>query len=212
MRKHFKAILAGLLILFIADLVFEAMKEGTDSPLSEFAGESGVYRIQYAEVSDELNRDLGRQIQEWGYFEEVAQTLSAAYILPEDVNVFFTECEEANAFYVPDDRAILLCYQLMRALDGQFRPFASTEEEVANAVWNTMLFVFYHEAGHSMIDILDLPGRKPPQEERSIRRAARRQVMAIPTLTESKGNGFDGMTELITHRAPERHPLTEGHA
>lgn len=157
MRKHFKAILAGLLILFIADLVFEAMKEATDSPLSEFVGESGVYRIQYAEVSDELNRDLGRQIQEWGYFEGVAQTLSAAYILPEDVNVIFTECEEANAFYMPDERAIILCYQLMRALDGQFRPFASTEEEVATMVWNTMLFVFYHEAGHSMIDILDLP-------------------------------------------------------
>lgn len=81
----------------------------------------------------------------------------AAYILPEDVNVFFTECEEANAFYMPDERTILLCCQLMRALDGQFRPFASTEEEVANAVWSTMLFVFYHEAGHSMIDILDLP-------------------------------------------------------
>lgn len=157
------AVVAG--VVFVPFVYFElttgpaqdAMENGTDLPLAEFVGESGAYRVQYAETSEDWSRKFGLQIQEWGYFEDAAQTLSAAYILPKNVNVVFTECEEANAFYSPDQQSIFLCYQLMQALDGQFRSFLATEEAIAAAVWNTMLFVFYHEAGHSMIDMFDLP-------------------------------------------------------
>ena len=118
---------------------------------------SGMVYVNYADSPNADYAQLAADIEAWGYFEEITSSINASYLLPTDVNVWFVECGEVNAFYSPETREILLCLELVDHLFQTFSPYATGDEDLGVTVWNTMLFVFYHEFGHALIDILDLP-------------------------------------------------------
>jgi hypothetical protein len=117
----------------------------------------GEVYINYADTENPYYAQLGSDIAEWGLFEEHAAGITASYLLPDNVNVWFTECGYVQAFYDPGTKEISLCFELVDALFDSFRPYAESEEDLAGSVWNTMLFVFYHEFGHALVDVLELP-------------------------------------------------------
>lgn len=63
----------------------------------------------------------------------------------------------ANAFYNPENQAIIVCYELIRDIYEMFSVEGTTEEELEEAVMNATGFFFYHEFGHALIHVLDLP-------------------------------------------------------
>jgi hypothetical protein len=117
----------------------------------------GTISISYAESSQPEHTRLGEELRAWGGFELAAEELDAAFLLPENIDVWFTDCGEASAFYQPDTGQVALCYELISVLGDLYAGYVRAEQEIASAVWNTMFFVFYHEMGHAFIHVLDLP-------------------------------------------------------
>ena len=70
----------------------------------------------------------------------------------------FRNCGE-GAYYDPSTRVVGLCYELFVGIDKLFQRGTVTlsEEEIAESVVGVGLFVFLHEVGHALIDILDIP-------------------------------------------------------
>jgi len=50
-----------------------------------------------------------------------------------------------------------MCYELLEHFYEIFKPDSKSEEELDDAVFGAVAFVFYHELGHALIHILDLP-------------------------------------------------------
>jgi hypothetical protein len=50
-----------------------------------------------------------------------------------------------------------MCYELVHDLVGDYEDYGLSDTAHAAAVWQTTFFIFYHELGHALIDILDLP-------------------------------------------------------
>ena len=75
-----------------------------------------------------------------------------------DVPVVFRDCGSANAFYNPQNKSITMCHELVLAMATDFSELKKTtrEEGLKDAIF-TSLFVFFHELGHALIDILALP-------------------------------------------------------
>ena len=71
--------------------------------------------------------------------------------------VVLGECETPNAFYDPTSRQIVMCYELIDEIALDLAEVAETEEELSLGIVHTLLFIFYHELGHALTDIHDLP-------------------------------------------------------
>ena len=79
------------------------------------------------------------------------------------IPVLYGACEQANAFYVPTARLIVLCQELTDLAFNFFLTPAGpepTDDDISFALLqaiNTMTFIMYHEMGHALDDIRDLP-------------------------------------------------------
>ncbi|MFN0109418.1 MAG: DUF4344 domain-containing metallopeptidase [Blastocatellia bacterium] len=89
--------------------------------------------------------------------QELADELNKTFILPENIYLSIEECGQANAFYDPNTKEIILCTELIVDFSEAFAKEFEKEADVDEAVGDATVFVFFHELGHALIDIYDLP-------------------------------------------------------
>lgn len=89
--------------------------------------------------------------------QELANSLNEMLALPHDVYLNFDDCGEPNAFYSPATKEITMCYEFLSLFAETFSAVSDDEAEVEDHVANTMVFFFFHELGHCLIDVWDLP-------------------------------------------------------
>ncbi|MBL8207434.1 MAG: DUF4344 domain-containing metallopeptidase [Blastocatellia bacterium] len=89
--------------------------------------------------------------------QELAAEMNKVFALPQDVYLSVNNCGVANAFYDPNSREIIMCTELIEYFEKAFAKEFEDKEEAAQAVEDSTMFVFFHELGHALIDIYDLP-------------------------------------------------------
>lgn len=104
------------------------------------------------------------KLKEWNYLEAIAEAVETGFRLPKPLNLVGRPCGEPNAFYVADEKSIFICYELvdliLRQADkakGPDRRKKLPEESRMLLAFGAVTFVMFHEMGHALIDILDLP-------------------------------------------------------
>ena len=135
------------------------MRFGVILGLAFFAGYlwSGQFKTAYPKPEDEGYQELGAGLMEDKFLEFLAQDLNQVIAIPTDVTIILGECGTPNAFYDPDQKEITICYELMDYFIQVFAEDAESDDEVGEAVVGATLFTFYHEVGHALVDVLDLP-------------------------------------------------------
>lgn len=118
---------------------------------------AGRFVVLPPQVESAEWRDEAREMQQSGVLQDLADALNAIVALPRDVGLRFAECGEANAYYDSEQREISMCLELMQSmaetLEGQFE----NEEETTDALAGAFIAVVLHEAGHALVDVLELP-------------------------------------------------------
>lgn len=118
---------------------------------------AGQFKAVYTKVSDPEFREWQQELMEGQVLESLAADLNGALKIPTDVTLTVAECGTANAFYNPEYRSITICYELIRDFYDIFGEEGAADEDVEESVMNATEFFFYHELGHALIHILDLP-------------------------------------------------------
>jgi len=77
--------------------------------------------------------------------------------MSQDMPITFTECEVSNAFYNSETKEIVICYELVVDIIETFLNKLESEVEEDKAILDTTTFILYHEMGHALRDIWDLP-------------------------------------------------------
>jgi hypothetical protein len=90
-------------------------------------------------------------------FEQVAEGLNKTVRIPTTVAVQLVDCDTINAFYDPNTKRIIVCYELLDYFVDVFKGNTKNETELGNAVLGATMFSFFHETGHGLIHLLDLP-------------------------------------------------------
>lgn len=90
-------------------------------------------------------------------FEQVAEGLNKTVRLPSSVDIQAVDCNTVNAFYDPNNRRIIVCYELVDYFLDTFKPHAPDESKLGAAVVGAVMFSLIHEAGHGLIHQLELP-------------------------------------------------------
>jgi len=119
--------------------------------------DTGDFKVIYSPLRNQNFLEYESIFKEAKLFETIAEDLNAVIALPTDITIVLIECGEENAFYTPDSRQIIMCYELMDHFAGVFYDYTESEEELGTAMLYSMFFVLYHEMGHALVDVLDLP-------------------------------------------------------
>ncbi len=115
------------------------------------------YNVVYNPSNQPAHEHYRSVFQKNRVFENVAEGLNKTVRLPRQVDIQTVSCNTVNAFYDPRSKRIIVCYELFDYFLETFKGSAKSDEALGNAVMGAAMFTFFHEAGHSLIDVLDLP-------------------------------------------------------
>jgi hypothetical protein len=141
----------GLALAWLA-----ACGEG-EQPMDTEHADRGDIKITWNAASDTQSRQLAQVLREERLFEQLAEGLNASMKFPRDLPVRHTECGEVNAFYDPNTRSLSMCYELLNQIALISNDGKVSEQELGDRIIGTWLFVFFHELGHGLVDMYDLP-------------------------------------------------------
>ena len=171
-------------------------------------GDRGDFKVAYEKPKDPDYRELQQIFKDTALFEETVKALNETLALPADVTVVLRECGQVNAFYEAESRRISLCYELVGAFTEMFLANAETEEEAEAAgesVAGATLFIFFHEVGHALVDLLDLP--ITGKEEDAVDQLA--TLILLEAGKDGENAALDGASSFITEEA-EKETGAEG--
>ncbi len=97
-------------------------------------------------------RDL---IQKDQLLEDLADSINQSLKLPYDIPLIGKQCDEANAYWSPSDKTVTICYE--DAADALDIYTKAGDADPATSAINSEIATFYHETGHMVIDLYDLP-------------------------------------------------------
>ena len=121
------------------------------------AQNTGSFKYSYEDSNNELYKQYAQLLEQRGFFENISKGLNASVALPYDIGLVAVQCDTPNAFWSPDNKAIVVCYEMLEFLVSVFRRQISNETELSNAVFGALEFIFYHELGHALIDVFEIP-------------------------------------------------------
>ena len=121
------------------------------------ADDRGDFIVSYEPARNAGLAELAQEVAGSGFLEEVADELNRRLALPHDVGMVFAECGQSNAFYMPAEKTIAMCYELVADFSESLAGVAENEADLEEAVIGATYFFLFHELGHALIDILALP-------------------------------------------------------
>ncbi|MGQ4660737.1 DUF4344 domain-containing metallopeptidase [Lysobacter sp. F6437] len=129
------------------------------------------FAYRYLDTGDPALAPTARRVREQDLLRKLPEVewLDGLLLLPAPITYVAMACGEADAFYLPDKREVVLCYEMLHVLYEQGEHLAetggdgfdfgdSTPEQIAmRYVLANVRFIVAHETGHALIDLLDLP-------------------------------------------------------
>ena len=115
--------------------------------------------VLYDGAEDPYHAAVENFLQNDGLHQRTEDWFDERLRWPEFLGVFSFECGFANAFYWRDDEGnpgIGMCYELWRSIAETFG-LVFTQGEAAPLTYDTWMFILFHELGHALIDVSDLP-------------------------------------------------------
>ena len=138
----------------------EAEEESDDAPAADQNNERypGNFSLAFETPNTEALLPYQKEFRESQLFDQTIDELNETIALPVDLKIRFTECGAVNAFYDSNEHQMLMCYELIQFFHQQFSALYDDDEAAAeNAVVDATIFVFHHELGHALVDLLKVP-------------------------------------------------------
>ncbi|MGV6809756.1 MAG: DUF4344 domain-containing metallopeptidase [bacterium] len=121
------------------------------------AADAGQFFVEYVKPEKQHNQAAYLLLQQSGFMEKILQFQYPNLTLPKAVLINARECGTVNAFYDGDHHHLTLCYELVNYLMNDKDAQTLSPEEFVKRLTGILMFTLYHEMGHAVIDILDLP-------------------------------------------------------
>jgi hypothetical protein len=118
----------------------------------DWPGKMVVHYEDAASPEAVTGRDL---IQQAHLLEDLADSINESLKLPFDIPLNGKQCDTANAYWSPDDNSVTICYE--DAADGLDIYTKTGDADPRKSAINAEIATFYHETGHMVIDLYDLP-------------------------------------------------------
>lgn len=132
-----------------------AATSATAAPVQDDPDKSGRMIVTFEKATTPEARRGWDLMQKTGLLEDLADGVTESFRLPFDVPLVGAQCDEANDFWDPTDKKMVMCYE---DVDLSLELFSdSGDPDPEAAAEGIAVASFYHELGHMLIDLYDLP-------------------------------------------------------
>jgi Putative metallopeptidase len=100
---------------------------------------------------------LARIIRQEKLIEDLAEALNDGFKLPRDLPIVHAFCNEPNAYYDSSQRVLVMCYEMLDLVTSISLDLSADEEEAVVRAISTWTFIFFHELGHGLVHLYDIP-------------------------------------------------------
>lgn len=149
LRQELKLIVSVMMILGVAAMT--AIAQTTPSI------DKGDFKVGFSPKTKarEPKKQMPAEVAE--VIKSVADDMNKVIALPYHVYLNFDQCGEPNAFYSSETKEITVCYEFIDYFEQTFTKAKMKPAEVDKRVGDSIAFFFFHELGHCLIDVWDLP-------------------------------------------------------
>ena len=134
------------------------------SMLVAFLFASAMFGVAHAQIevrpsamSSGKYKELAAALDEDGVLKEFADAINEELGLETKVGIRFAECGQVNAFYDPAEKQISMCYELVEHYVMEMAQEYPNEEQALEAAEGAFSLVLFHELGHALVHVLELP-------------------------------------------------------
>lgn len=113
----------------------------------EIQGYTGTIRISFEGIK-ETDATYVKQL-----FQVLVDKVDKILYLPADISIVGKYCGKTTAYYDPNTKEIIMCYEFFKFLSSMNYP----DQEKSKIIGSVIVFTFYHELGHALIDLYNLP-------------------------------------------------------
>ena len=120
--------------------------------------DKGDFELTY--VPSDKYADYEKWVKTSSNFGTHVDWLNQNFKLPNNISIFIYECGVSNAYYNPVDLEIVFCYELIEEFSQYYHDRYSGKvsgSRIDEAIMGAVNFVFFHEVGHTLIDIHNIP-------------------------------------------------------
>lgn len=120
--------------------------------------DGGDFVLSFQDSSDPKMAKIVSALRASESVQQVIDGLNETLKLPRNLPINFSDCEDPNAYYDSEAKAITVCYQMVKLSYRSFKhggENVSRTEAMASAE-NAAVFFLLHEVGHALIDLYDL--------------------------------------------------------
>lgn len=147
---------AAFMLVGLPWIYMWSFDHGVASAQAKPAGK-GIFKVGASPRRQDKKIKANMSAEDRQDLQEIATEMNKVFVLPEDVYLSVNNCGAANAFYDPNAKEIIMCTELVKYFEQAFAKEFKDKEQAADAVDDSTMFVFFHELGHALIDIYDLP-------------------------------------------------------
>lgn len=119
----------------------------------ENADNKGKVSLHFSAPSNKKFKAIMNRLQESKLLSALADHINTFFYFPEDITISMEECQEENAFYDPEQKKIIICYEMLH----YYQKYLAKESDTDGMLEDLTTFDLLHEFGHALIDIYDLP-------------------------------------------------------
>jgi hypothetical protein len=112
--------------------------------------------IEYKHPKNQRYEQMRQSAMQQQMIEKWMAKLNPHFVGSLDLDIYMLECGQANAFYAAQTHEILMCYEMLEKVNSLTSEHVSAKDAPlqAGSAWT---FMFYHEFGHAITDLFDLP-------------------------------------------------------
>ena len=150
--------ITGEVVKDIQDIPVQSYEKQNKQATNKIS-DKGNFIVVYSEPENPAYVAIEEVLKSSHLFELFAEGENQHFALPNDIGIILLECGSENAFYKPEAKSIVICYELFSRIANAFRDETDSyeDEELGSLTLQTTLFIFYHELGHALIDVFNLP-------------------------------------------------------
>ncbi len=111
----------------------------------------------YSRINNPNYRNFNEAMRRERRLEIIATNLNKVLRLPTNITITARDCGQPNAFYDPRNKTITMCYEFMDLFYNVFTKAGYNQNQARSMMYGATVFFAYHELGHALIDVYDLP-------------------------------------------------------
>jgi hypothetical protein len=119
--------------------------------------DQGNFVVSYGPATKKELKVVAKAVKDAEALSQLLPDLNANFALETDLPIVFSECGIPNAHYDPNEQKITICYEFIRYLSEGFTQVFDKDEDADAALTNALTFFFFHELGHALIHIDQIP-------------------------------------------------------